>query len=287
MPEPGAPISRITFSGDCMVDLDTARAYLLRVASASSWFFFNVLYFPLYSFFKPTPCIMLSEWLGKSKTAGLRVVSAHISSLPVNERFTDTKLSALVLHHPGKSFVSSSSSSSTAAPPPPITFALRARPPYYTKSLYVESRSGGFVDCSWRKCVANFFGKHDKKRAIRERVLNALRNEAFRSEKMKKARASLGHTCAECGVVCRKLVVDHAGMPFAQIVDEFVAGKNVAVSALPVRFARGAYCLKSGGKAWRVFHDERAELVGLCAKCNMRLGSRGYRSKELCEHASE
>ena len=215
---------------------------------------------------------ILSSWLGKSKTAGLRVVSTYISTFPIDQRFSDKKLEALIRYHPGKSFTSPS-------PDQPITFALCSRPPYFTKSLFVEARSGGLIDCSWRKCVTNFFGKYNKDRETRSRVLNALRNEAFRSEKMKAAREALGHTCADCGKVCGKLVVDHAGMPFAQIVDEFVAEKKVGLESLLVRYAKGAYRLRSGGKFWRQFHDGKAELVGLCATCNMRLGSRGYRSK--------
>ena len=220
---------------------------------------------------------MLSEWLGKTKTSGFRAVSAYITTLPTNERFHDPKLDALIRHHPNRTFNPMPSSSSN----PAITFALRARPPYFTKALFVESRSGGFIDCSWKKCVANFFGKHSKERNTRGKILNALRNEAFRSAKMEAARAGLGTRCAECGKTCKKLVVDHAGMPFAQIVDEYVASKGTALDALPVRYdTRGAYRLRSDAKAWRLFHDERAELVGLCAKCNMSLGSRGYRSKE-------
>jgi hypothetical protein len=217
---------------------------------------------------EPISTPLLSNWMGKSKTAGTRVVSAYIKTLPVGERFHDEKLSALVKHHPGRSFGADI-----------VTFALRARPPYFTKSLFVESRSGGFIDCSWKKCVANFFGKYSKERNVRSRALNALRNEAFRSEKMKAARAELGNKCAKCEKVGKKLVVDHAGKPFAQIVDEYVAEKGVVVSALGIGYTKGAYRLRSGGKAWRDFHDANAELVGLCAKCNMSLGSRGYRSK--------
>jgi len=210
---------------------------------------------------------LLTIWLGKSKTSGSRIISAYIKTLPFGERFHDAKLSALVKHHPSRSFTSE-----------PITFALRARPPYFTKALFVESRSGGFIDCSWKKCVANFFGKYSKERNVRGRVLNALRNEAFGSDKMKEARAGLGNKCARCDKVCKKLVVDHAGKPFAQIVDEYVAEKGKTIETLGVSYRKGAYHLRAGAKAWRNFHDANAELVGLCAGCNMSLGSRGYRS---------
>ncbi len=207
---------------------------------------------------------MLSDWLGKSMTAGIRVVSAYVGSRPVDEIFSDAKLEALVRHHPGKRVDS------------PTSFTLSARPPYFTKALYVNG-----VDFSLRKCVANFFGKHNKERTVRHRALNALRNEAFRSEKMQAARKTLGNKCAECGNGCRKLVVDHTGKSFMQIADEFVRGKGTTVSALGVRYAKGTYHLLSGGKSWRDFHDAQAELVGVCAGCNLRLGSRGYRSKSL------
>ena len=209
----------------------------------------------------------LSTWLGKSKTAGNRAVSAYIKSLPVGERFLDEKLNALVKYSPGRSFSADI-----------ITFALRIRPPYFSKALFVESRSGGFIDCSWKKCVAHYFGKYNKENAVRVRALNALRNEAFGSSKMKAAREELGTRCARCEKVCRKLVIDHSGKPFAQIVDEYVAERGTKVSALGISYFKGAYRLRSGGKQWREFHDANAELVGLCAACNMSLGSRGYRS---------
>lgn len=218
-------------------------------------------------------CFSLPDWLGATKTAGIRVVSAYIGSLPVNARFSDERLQALAAHHPTRPLVAPASS-------PALCFVLRVRPPYFTKALFVESRAGGLVDLSWRKCVANFFGKHSGQRSARLRALGALRSEAFASDKMRAARASLGRRCAECGKACRKLVVDHAGpTPFAQIADEYVAslGGGVSLANLPLRYREGAYGLRSGADAWRAFHDERAELVGLCAPCNMRLGSRGYR----------
>ena len=260
---------------------------MLPLCAASRSFF----YLQIANMHSPPPSDeadpLLSAWLGKTKTAGFRSVSAHLNTLPFGERFGDSKLAALIRHHPSKTF-----------PPAAVTFALRARPPYRTKALFVESRAGGFIDCSWKKCVANFFGKYSKEQAARARVLNALRNEAFRSAKMKAAREALGTRCAECGQACRKLVVDHAGMPFAQIVDQYVMAGDAggeggggsggaALRTLAVRFAQGAYRLRSGGKAWQAFHDERAELVGLCAKCNMRLGSRGYRSRRGRARAAE
>ena len=213
------------------------------------------------------PIPLLTTWLGNSKTAGHRVVSAYIKTLPFGERFLDEKLSALAKHNPGRPFKADI-----------LTFVLRARPPYFTKALFVESRSGGFIDCSWKKCVTNFFGKYSKEKNVRSRVLNALRNEAFGSEKMKKAREGLGSKCARCDKECKKLVVDHAGKPFAQIVDEYVAEKGKRVEELGVSYKKGAFRLRTGSKAWRNFHDANAELVGLCAACNMSLGSRGYRS---------
>jgi hypothetical protein len=98
---------------------------------------------------------------------------------------------------------------------------------------------------------------------------------------MKEARAALGNTCARCSAVCKRLVVDHDQKPFAQIVDEFMAEKDTKLADIKPVYTDRAYALRSViGREWRQFHDDNAVLVGLCAKCNGSLGSRGYRHKE-------
>jgi hypothetical protein len=210
----------------------------------------------------------LIAWLGKSKTAARRTVSAHLSALPIDTRFSDKWMEALVQYHPNKSY-----------PATGVVFAICARPPYHTRALFVEARTGGLIDCSWIKCIANLYGDYDTEKQAKTRVLSALRNEAFKSKAMQTARESLGNQCFRCQKICKRLVVDHSKKPFAKIVDEFLESQGETLTSLKVRFSRGTFKLstRAMSKAWRSFHDDEATLEGLCVKCNCSLGSRGYR----------
>jgi hypothetical protein len=210
---------------------------------------------------------VLLEWLGKTKTAARRVVSEYLKTIPENTRLvSDTKLQALSQFHPNKRFPSN------------VVFVLRRSEPYFTLALHVEAKSGGFVDFSWIKCVENLYGGYNKERARKANTLNALRNEAFKSTAMKEARADLGDVCNRCKNRCQKLVVDHAGKPFAQIVDEFLQANRITLDNLKIcGRGPGSFRLLRLSKAWRKFHDQHATLEGLCNKCNCSLGSRGYR----------
>ena len=209
----------------------------------------------------------LLAWLGKTKTSARRVMSQYLKTVSEDARLMEhTRLQTLAQHHPNRRFPSNA------------VFVLRRCPPYFTPALSVEAKSGGYVDFSWIKCVDNIYGGYDKAKVARSNILAALRNEAFRSDAMQEARAGLGDVCANCEAKCKKLVVDHAEKPFAKIVDEFLEEQEVALMDLKVRCSRGdGFRLKALGKLWRKFHDENATLVGLCAKCNCSLGSRGYR----------
>ena len=123
--------------------------------------------------------VELIAWLGKSKTAARRTVSEHLKTMPINTKFVDKYMQALVQHHPTRSF-----------PAVNVTFSVCSRPPYFTRSLFVEARTGGLVDCSWVKCISNLFGGYDddKEKQVKTKVLAALRNEAFKSHAMQDVR---------------------------------------------------------------------------------------------------
>ena len=209
----------------------------------------------------------LLSWLGKSRASARRVVSGYIKTVPEEVRLTEhALLQTLAQHHPSRRF------------PANAVFVLRRCPPYFRPALYVEAKTGGYVDFSWIKCIENLYGKYSKERVTRDNTLSALRNEAFQSDAMQEARAGLGRVCARCETRCRQLVLDHAEKPFAQIVDEFLSEQGIGLMDLKIRGSRAdGFHLRELGRAWRRFHDEHATLVGLCAKCNGSLGSRGYR----------
>ena len=153
----------------------------------------------------------LIAWLGKTKTAARRVMTAHLKTMPIDVGMDDPKLLALSQFHPTRRFPLSGT-----------VFVLRVRPPFYTKALGVIARSGGIVDFSWVKCIENLYGAYTREKNARANVLSALRNEAFHSKAIQEARAQLGRECTRCRKTCHRLVLDHDGKPFAQIVDEFL-----------------------------------------------------------------
>ena len=211
--------------------------------------------------------------IGKSKTAARRYVSEYLKHIREEERLVDDKLfQHLAQFHPARKFPLSS------------VFVLRRCPPFYTAAVYVEAKCGGYVDFSWIKCIENLYGSYDKEKNKRSNTLSALRNEAFRSKLMQDARAGLGSECDRCKNRCPKLVLDHADKPFARIVDEFLEENGVTLEQLKVKGSRHNGFRLTGkvgkdrlGRSWRKFHDQNAVLVGLCAKCNCSLGSRGYK----------
>jgi hypothetical protein len=205
-------------------------------------------------------------WLGKTKTAARRVVSAYLKTMPMDVRVEDPRLQALCQFHPTRKF-----------PATGVGFVQSARPPYFTKALFVEARTGGLLDFSWIKCVENLYGSYTKAKNVRANTLAALRNEAFRSDAMQQARETLGSACARCTKECRKLVVDHDVKPFAQILDEFLDDNGISLSDVKIRGSKNGFRMKKLGSKWRKFHDANATLVGLCAGCNGSLNSRGYR----------
>ena len=211
----------------------------------------------------------LVEWLGKTKTAAHRTVSAHLKLFPVDARFTDKGLNSLVQFHPNKKF------------PESITFIMCARPPYHTKALFVEARTGGLIECSWVKCIANLYGKFDGEKAKRTKGVNALRNDAFKSPAMQQAHEAYanGGKCAVCEQDHKRLDVDHDGKPFAMIADEFMAQNGLALGTLKVKYTKNAFQLQNRAlrKAWQAYHDREAVLKGVCHTCNCSKGSGGYR----------
>ncbi len=68
--------------------------------------------------------------------------------------------------------------------------------------------------------------------------------------------------------------------PFVQILDEFLQEMGLTLEELKIRGSRSGFKLRKLGRKWRKFHDKHATLVGICAKCNGSLNSRGYRLKK-------
>lgn len=215
----------------------------------------------------------LDQWLGKNKTNARRVVSDHFNNTCVmNVNFEDELLSALIQHHPSK------------AVPKHAVFRKCIREPFKTQALYIVGRDGSLFECSWLKCIDNYFGKYNIKTHTKLNKLSALRNAIFYSPVMQSAR----QLCSERGAVCakctkdKKLTVDHVGIPFSKLVDDFLALKDMKLASLPIVFRDGAYAVSNDElrAEWVAFHDELVEYEGLCSSCNASKGSGGYRHRK-------
>ena len=209
--------------------------------------------------------------LGASMAAARRHVAALIKVHKLNEPFKSKDLLALMEFQPTK----------RAKPSEIKGFIKSKRPPYNRPCLYCIVQNDRLVDVSWVKAIRNLYGKLDKDTETRKRVVGAFRNEAFKGDMMRAARAEFTvGKCAECDKRC-KLAIDHLGKPFAQILDEFLIKQKLALGSVEVKWREGVSCLQSHelSDKWRQFHDDNAILIGLCKKCNSSKGSSGYRSK--------
>jgi hypothetical protein len=213
----------------------------------------------------------LGAWLGANKSQGARTVGEYIAKCQTDQNFTDERLAALMRHHPSRDYTCR------------LTFRRCVRAPYKKMSLFVVARDGTLMESSWRKCVDQFFGKYCSQTHRKTHVLEAMRGAVYtESGKFRTAhRAFLGNTqfCAECGQM-GKLTVDHKGVPFSQIVDQWFGVRGIrGFEGVGLRFANNVYVManKAVEKDWVEFHDEVAEFEGLCASCNSSKGSGGYR----------
>lgn len=224
--------------------------------------------------------LRLRSELGATMAAARRRVLAILKPHRLNSRFESEPLLRLMAHQPSPRRVK----------PESIQAFVRAkRPPHNNVCLFAVLVDGGVTDVSWLRAVRNLYGKHDRDADDAKRVIAAFRNEAHLAPLMQAARAAYTvGPCGDCGQR-RKLAIDHAGAPFAQILDEFLRAQRAderssiagvgAMGAIPVAWSNGAHILGDRilSRQWREWHDERAQLVGLCRRCNCAKGSGGYR----------
>lgn len=204
-------------------------------------------------------------------TQAHKAIVKLLKSHPVDEPFDCPTLRSLLEFCPGRRFTVDS-----------VRIFVRAkRRPYNTVCLYAVLRpSDRMIDVSWLKAVKALYGRHKQNVDDKQKSLGAFRNEASQSSRMRTARAKFTvGPCGDCGKRS-KLVIDHAGMPFAQIVDEFLAHQGMGLGDIPLKFSYGTHSFQSTrlSREWRTFHDAHAgELAGLCARCNCAKGSGGYK----------
>ena len=213
----------------------------------------------------------LRATLGPNMTRAHKYIAQLLKSHPLNEPFDCPTLRSLVEFCPGRRFKIDAARG----------FVKAKRRPYNTVCLYaVLTPSDRLVDVSWLKAIKALYGLHKPEVDDKQKSLSAFRNEASKSPRMRSARAKFTvGPCADCGRRT-KLVIDHAGMPFAQIVYEFLSHQGLALGDIGLKYGNGAHSFQPPrlSREWRTFHDAHAgELAGLCARCNCAKGSGGYK----------
>ena len=215
----------------------------------------------------------LREELGPNLTKAHKYVSAMLKPYKLNVLFQNEQLRNLVQYSPAKKFKQDSL----------VGFMKARRPPYNTACLFAVVGPGSrTVDVSWVKCLRNLYEKHDKNKAKRQRIIRSFRTEAERCKGMQQAheRYEMG-CCQSCKKLC-KLAVDHDGKPFAQIVDEFLESKGMALESVVLSWngLNHEFRCRQLATDWHAWHEEHATLIGLCQSCNSSKGSGGYRHKK-------
>lgn len=209
--------------------------------------------------------------LGANLTRARARVGGWVKAARLHDVFENEWLAALAGRHPTRRVDAARIEG----------FVKAKRAPYNRACLFVMV-NGDVRDFGWVLCLRNLYGKHDKARLAADKAKAAFRAEAFRSPKMQAAHARMKvGPCAQCERRC-KLVIDHDGAPFAQIVDEFLEAENLELRDVALEWARGqqGFRCRELAERWRAFHDGRAELVGLCRGCNCAKGSGGYRHRQ-------
>ena len=128
-----------------------------------------------------------------------------------------------------------------------------------------------------KKTVATATAEEKHYNAVR----NAMRNATHRQLKDFRDAVKLPCVCSVTGKSIRKgmkVDVDHAGMPFSELADRFVASKGLTYTDLTLvgpptnkKFRDEALW-----KEWAAFHLEHARLALVCASANRSKGSNGY-----------
>jgi hypothetical protein len=208
--------------------------------------------------------------LGANLTRARKKVGGWAKAARLHETFQNKWLAALVGRHPTRKVDAGRVGG----------FVKAKRAPYNRACLFAIV-DGETRDFGWVLCLRNLYGKHDRAKLLVQKAKAAFRAEAFGSALMQAARSKIKvGPCSACERRC-KLVIDHDGAPFAQIVDEFLEAEGLGLRDVALEWSRGqqGFRCRRLAERWRAFHDTRAELVGLCQSCNCAKGSGGYRHR--------
>lgn len=166
---------------------------------------------------------------------------------------------------------------------------MKRRPPYNTLALHYQYKNNEIIDdVSYRLCVKNLFGKYDKDISYKEDVLKAFRNETFtplrKCNYISNTKIENGERvgkCKRCNVETTQINMDHYDKTYQEILDIFMKNENIILSDIEIyENKRNQLHIKDEelAKKWIQFHDKEVSYRLLCKKCNLSMGSYGYKN---------
>lgn len=210
----------------------------------------------------------------KSMTNGISIVSHHVRCKPLNTPFDDAMLKALVAFHPMCNIKGLDKVK---------YFEVRTPPPYRKPTLFFLTTDNRLDDVSYKMCLQNLFGRFKMDKMIREEVLFAFRNEAFKYSTRVYLINDANGICSHCGQLCHEIHIDHYITPFSKLLDDFMNIHKLSFSGVEViNDEKHLYKLKDSDikTNWVAYHDKHATLRVLCKQCNTTFGSYGYQSQK-------
>jgi hypothetical protein len=125
------------------------------------------------------------------------------------------------------------------------------------------------------------------RKSHKDQVMDAFRWTVKSSiQDWKKSHYKRGLKCPVLDIVltCKNVEVDHHVKPFVQLVDEFLALKDITLDRVALGFdhIHRRYIIKDPHLRyhWELFHDENAILRLVSSKGNKQLGDLGYRRRK-------
>ena len=153
----------------------------------------------------------------QNMTHGIAYVTGRLRAKPLDQPFQDNLLHALVHYHPD-----ASAKIGTGI----HHFEMRMRQPYGTRRYTFCARTAHGMTCPTQNVLRRFdrvmLGMH----CIERTFPNAVYDPDLRPHLMEQ-----DPTCAECGVAGVDLQVDHDGVPFAKILDDFLCLQGLDLRA--------------------------------------------------------
>ena len=157
-----------------------------------------------------------------------------------------------------------------------------ARPPYYTKALYYRYKnSNTYEDISWKNCIRNIFGKfkYDKCFFITQAFRHAIHYTKRLEFKTNNTIKNIG-ICDNCNIETNNIDIDHYGMPFIKILNDFASLNNIVISNIEYyKNKNNEYIITDNNikNNWIEYHDNLASFRLLCKSCNSKFSCYNYK----------